>query len=35
MRDWQFGAIGVECYPMTRRRYDGDTVEFSPEAVRE
>jgi hypothetical protein len=30
---WLFDALGLDRYPITRRRYDGDFVEFSPEAV--
>lgn len=31
--DWLFGALGLDRYPICRRRYQGRSVEFSPEAV--
>jgi len=31
--DWLFGALGLDRYPICRRRYDGRSVEFSPEAA--
>jgi hypothetical protein len=31
--DWLFAALGLDRYPIHRRRYDGKSVEFSPEAV--
>ena len=33
--DWLFCALGLDAYPIVRRRYRGESVEFSPEAVLE
>lgn len=31
--DWLVGALGLDCYPIVRRHYDGPSKEFSPEAL--
>jgi hypothetical protein len=31
--DWLFAALGLDRYPICRRRYDGAFIEYSPEAV--
>jgi hypothetical protein len=31
--DWLIGALGLDCYPIVRRLYDGPSAEFSPEAL--
>ena len=33
--DWLFPALGLDRYPIVRRKYEGESVEFSPEAVLE
>jgi len=33
--DWLYSALGLERYPICRRRYAGKSVEFSPEAALE
>ena len=33
--DWVIDALGLECYPIVRRHYEGPSREFSPEAVQE
>ena len=33
--DWLFCALGLDAYPIVRRQYRGESVEFSPEAVLE
>jgi hypothetical protein len=34
-RDWLFAALGLDRYPIRRRRYEGKVVEFTPEATLE
>jgi hypothetical protein len=31
--DWLIEALGLDCYPIVRRHYEGPSQEFSPEAV--
>jgi hypothetical protein len=33
--DWLFHALGLDRHPIKRRRYEGESVAFSPEAVLE
>ena len=33
--DWLIPALGLDCYPIVHRRYNGPAKEFSPEAVQE
>jgi hypothetical protein len=33
--DWLIPVLGLDHYPITQRRYNGATKEFSPEAVQE
>jgi hypothetical protein len=33
--DWLYAALGLDRYPICRRTYEGESVEFSPEAVLE
>jgi len=33
--DWLFCALGLDRYPIVRRKYNGESVEFSTEAVLE